>query len=239
LLVALTVGVVVFAARRLPLGESLLALVNWIRAAGAWGLVAYVGLYGALGAVAVPLAVVSGIAGYVYGPVKGLAIAMPGMLLGATAGLAVGRTIARPWVNARFGQRRRWARLNAALERHGLKFVTLLRLTPVLPQNLLHHVLGATRVRTRDFVLGTAVGMAPMTVVHVYVGSVLTSATEILAGGQGAAALRSRWITLGVGTALTIVAIVLLGRMAKRVLARELGPEVDETAPVPPADPAT
>jgi uncharacterized membrane protein YdjX (TVP38/TMEM64 family) len=52
-------------------------------------------------------------------------------------------------------------RISERLSRHGVMTVALLRMVPVAPFSVINVAAGAIRIRLRDFLLGTAVGMAP------------------------------------------------------------------------------
>ena len=76
----------------------------------------------------------------------------------------------------------RFAAIDRAVGREGLKIVLLTRLSPVFPFNLLNYAFGLTTVSLRDYVLGSLVGMLPGTVMYVYLGSLITSLSELAAG---------------------------------------------------------
>jgi uncharacterized membrane protein YdjX (TVP38/TMEM64 family) len=57
------------------------------------------------------------------------------------------------------------------LRHHGLLAVVVLRVVPTLPLSAVNMVLGLSAVSWRDFVLGTALGLLPGTLLLAYVGS--------------------------------------------------------------------
>ncbi len=75
----------------------------------------------------------------------------------------------------------RFAAIDEAVAREGWKIVLLTRLSPAFPFNLLNYAFGLTRVRLRDYVLASWIGMMPGTVMYVYVGSL---AGDLAAIGQ-------------------------------------------------------
>jgi uncharacterized membrane protein YdjX (TVP38/TMEM64 family) len=227
-LLALALALAVLAVARLGVAhrERLPLLAEWVRGAGALGVAAYVAAYG-LGAVLfMPAAVMSATAGYLYGPVKGVLVASPANLFGATLTFLVGRALARRWKTRR-APHPRLAAVDAALGEQGARIIALLRLSPVLPHNVLNYALALSRVRLRDYVIGTLLGMAPLTCAQVYAGSLATSVADLLSGRRVAGPW-SWLLTLG-GLATTAVAVVALTRAARRALARTL-PAVAEPA---------
>jgi phospholipase D1/2 len=52
-------------------------------------------------------------------------------------------------------------RLNRLITKHGVWAIATIRLVPVAPYTVVNVVAGAARVRFRDFVLGTLLGISP------------------------------------------------------------------------------
>ena len=90
--------------------------------------------------------------------------------------------------------------------------VTLLRLSPILPYTPSNAVLGLTPMRLRDLVLGTAIGMAPGTLLYSWAGSLLPSAEAIEHGETLHGSLV--WIFL----VIALCAAGILGAFAARRL---------------------
>lgn len=95
----------------------------------------------------------------VFGPVKGALYALGGVALSAAAGYGIGRFVGRDAVR-RFGGKRLNA-LSQHVGQHGLLAMIVLRLVPVAPFSLVNLVVGASRIRFRDCMMGTVIGMTP------------------------------------------------------------------------------
>ena len=94
-----------------------------------------------------------------FGPWQGFAYAFCGSILGALGSFAIGRLLGRNAVRQVAG-----SRLNALsrrLARRGVWAIIAVRVIPVAPFTVINMVAGATHIRFRDFLLGTAIGMAP------------------------------------------------------------------------------
>ena len=98
----------------------------------------------------------------------------------------------------------------------GLKIVTLLRLSPVFPFNLLNYGLGLTNVRLRDYVIA-CFGMLPGTLLYVYYGK-LAGDVAAVAAGAGPERGVGYWVVLGIGLVATVVVTTLVTRTARRAL---------------------
>jgi len=179
------------ALRFLPIEHWLLDFVAWVRDAGARGIAAFVIAYVVLGLV-IPGSVLTLGAGFAYGVVLGTAVVWVAANLTAVVAFILGRTLARDAIAARVGANPRFAAIDRAIGREGLKIVLLVRLSPIFPFTLLNYALGLTRVAVRDYVIGSLIGMLPGTLMYVYLGSLVTSLTELAAGRPSGGALAAR-----------------------------------------------
>lgn len=98
----------------------------------------------------------------IFGPWPGMAYALAGMVTGATVTYAVGRITGAQVLDRVLKGRLRL--MSTHLHQRGLWAMVLLRALPVAPFILVNLGAGALRVRLRDYVLGTALGLLPGTV---------------------------------------------------------------------------
>jgi len=204
----------------LPVREWLLRFADIMRAAGWRGAAVFFVVY-ALSVVAlVPGLLLTLAAGFAYGPFLGLAIASSASVTGATLAFLLGRTLLRDWVERQVAASPKARALDRALARQSFRLVLLLRLSPILPFNLLNYALSLSRVRVRDYVLASFIGMLPVTFLYVYLGSLATTAATL----TEAATTRSPWKTViyVVGLVATIAAVYAATRAAQKALNEEL-----------------
>jgi uncharacterized membrane protein YdjX (TVP38/TMEM64 family) len=109
----------------------------------------------------VPVMLLVSLTGMAFGPVLGPLYAMTGCLASASTAFAIGRWIGPRQVNGWGGER--MSRLLRMLRRNGTLAVFLIRKIP-LPFFLVNFMLGASAVGYREFLIGTALGMAAMVV---------------------------------------------------------------------------
>jgi phospholipase D1/2 len=94
-----------------------------------------------------------------FGPLAGPIYSLSGCLLSAAVTYGLGRALGRGAIALLAGS---WVnRLSRRLGKHGVITVTGLRLLPVAPYTIVNMVAGASHIRFWDFVLGTALGLAP------------------------------------------------------------------------------
>lgn len=220
ILVGFAAGAVLLAVIFLPVATWLLSFVAWVRELGILGVAVFALAYVLATVLMLPGSVLTLGAGFLYGPLFGTLVVSPVSVAGATLAFVVGRFVARDGISRRLAGRPRFAALDDAIGQGGFKIVFLLRLSPILPFNVLNYSLGLTRVSLPAYVAGSFVGMLPGTFLYVYLGSLVTNASELLQarGGAGGVTDALYWVGLGA----TLLVTVLITRTARRALAREL-----------------
>jgi pyruvate/2-oxoglutarate dehydrogenase complex dihydrolipoamide dehydrogenase (E3) component/uncharacterized membrane protein YdjX (TVP38/TMEM64 family) len=233
---ALGAAVLLAAVRLLPVTAWLLGFVSWVRGAGPVGMAVFVVAYVLACVLFLPGSILTLGAGFAYGVVVGTPLVWVSANLGAAAAFLLGRTVARDAIARRVAANPRFAAIDRAVGREGLKIVLLTRLSPAFPFSLLNYAYGLTTVGFRDYVVGSLVGMVPGTLMYVYLGSLLTSVTEIAAGG-GAGGTAKHVLTL-VGFAATVAVTVVITRIARRALDEAVAaPAAPAAAPATEARP--
>ena len=175
---------------------------GWLADTGPLGWVA-LGVCLALASLApVPRTALSVLAGVLAGFWGGLALALASGVLGAAAGFLLARWLGREAVTRLAGPR--LARADAHLADRGFLAVLTGRLVPVTPFTLVSYAAGLSGIRWRDYLFGSAVGLAPGTVLHVTIG-----ATVGAADGAGALPLLVSVVPLS-------LALLVLGALALR-----------------------
>lgn len=205
----------------LPIGRWAIGLVEWVHRAGAAGVGVFALVYVLAAALLLPGSVLTLGAGFAYGPVWGTLLVSPISVLAATVSFLLARFVARDWVSRKVARDPRFAAIDTAVGESGFKIVALLRLSPVLPFNLMNYALGLTRVRLRDYVLGSWVGMLPGTMMYVYLGSLVTSASQLASGQRPDAGPWGRVLYWG-GLAATLLVTIVITRIARRALSTAL-----------------
>lgn len=216
---AVAVGLVMIeVAALVPLATWADQMAAWIRSAGVVGIAAFAVVYVAAAVFMLPGSVLTVMAGFAFGPVWGTVLVSPVSVLAATLAFTLGRTVARDRVAARAASDPRFRAIDQAIGDQGFRVVALLRLSPVLPFNLLNYALGLTRVSIRDYLLASWVGMLPGTVLYVYLGSVATN----LGSGTGDDGASARAVLYWIGLLATVAVTVLVSRAARRALVETL-----------------
>lgn len=220
----LLIGIValfVAAAYFLPVAAWTTSLAERARQTGGMGVAVFFIAYVAATVALVPGSILTLAAGFAYGPLWGLAIVSPASVAGATAAFLLGRTLLRDWAVRKTRGSPHLRAIERAVEREGFKLVLLLRLSPLIPFNLLNYGLSLSNVRLGTYVVASAVGMLPATALYVYLGSLAPTAAQLSAAGEGGGS--SRMLLYAAGLAATIAAVFIATRAARRALQAELG----------------
>ena len=120
-----------------------------------------------------PRAFITLLAVAAFGPWHGFAYAMCGILLACTLTYAVGMKMNRETV--RRLARGKLTRMSQIMRHRGVIAMTAVRLVPLAPFAVVNVVAGAIHLRFRDFMIGSALGILPGTLVATVFGDQLVS----------------------------------------------------------------
>ena len=127
-------------------------------------------LYVAVTGLSIPgAAIMTLVAGALFGVVIGTVIVSFASTMGATLAFLSARFVLREWVQGKFGERLR--AIDDGLEKDGAFYLFTLRLIPVFPFFVINLLMGLTRIKTRTFFWVSQLGMLPATIVFVNAGT--------------------------------------------------------------------
>jgi uncharacterized membrane protein YdjX (TVP38/TMEM64 family) len=192
----------------LPVEDWIEDFTAWISSLGRWGIFAF-GLIYVIGTVLLaPGSVMSIAAGLAFG-FWGVPLVLFSATTGAALAFLIARHIAHESVSTLLKDKPRFRAVAKAIDEQGWKIVALVRLSPQVPFAMTNYFFGVTNVGFWPFVITTAIGVAPATLVYVYLGAMGRAAS-------GNSALQ--WIFLGIGLLAAVTAGVLITRKAKEKL---------------------
>lgn len=170
-----------------------------ILAFGLWAPVVYIVFYTLRPLVLFPAGLLSITGGLAFGPLFGTVYTVIGATGCAVAEFFFARFFGRGAVASLV--KGNLARIDKGIERHGFMTVLWVRLIPSVAYDMQNYSLGLTKVRFRDYLLATFIGIIPGTFAFVYLGASLTD-------------LRQFWkVLLAI---LFILALVGLQRLLRR-----------------------
>lgn len=194
--------------------------LQWVNGLGALGGVVFIAIYIIATLAFLPAAILTLGAGVIFGVIWGSLYVFIGATLGAVAAFLVGRYLARGWVKQKISSYKKFANIDQAVSKEGLKIVFLIRLSPLFPFNLLNYALGVTSVSLKDYFLAS-VGMIPGTIMYVYLGH-LAGDLALIGNKSQPDNMILHWVIQIIGLIATIAVTVYVTKIAKKALKEEI-----------------
>ena len=196
--------------------EWLATLVRQLADLGGWGPALFIALYVLAAVTLAPAFLLTFSAGAVFGLWRGTLLTYLGAVLGASAVYALAAPLARTRVLRWIDRDPRVAATRQAVVKDSAWIMFLLRLSPLVPYNLLNYALSLSGVSFRDYLLAS-VGMIPAIIMYAYYGKVAGDVTRNLAGVAPARGTEY-YVMMGVGLVATFAATHLISRAAKKAM---------------------
>ncbi len=218
---AISLGVIAVCAglwRFTPLAEWVKPqhLLSWLTTfrSQPWAPFAIVGLFIVGGLIAFPVVALIGVTALVLSPLLAFTVSLIGSLASALATYAIGARFVRGAARNAFGSAVQ--KVRSALSGQGVIAVALIRTVPVAPFTVVNIAAGCIGIPLKDYLLGTALGLAPGLVVITAFGQQLRTTLDHPTVPRIAAllAIITGWIGLSL--------------LLQRVVARKHRPQADE-----------
>jgi pyruvate/2-oxoglutarate dehydrogenase complex dihydrolipoamide dehydrogenase (E3) component/uncharacterized membrane protein YdjX (TVP38/TMEM64 family) len=139
---------------------------------------AFFAVYVAVTALSLPgAAIMTLLAGAVFGLVTGSIIVSFASTIGATLAFLVSRFILRDSIESKFGDK--LTAINKGIDKDGAFYLFTLRLVPAFPFFVINLVMGLTKMKTWTFFWVSQLGMLAGTIVYVFAGQKLGEITSL------------------------------------------------------------
>ncbi|KAB5545413.1 hypothetical protein DKX38_013525 [Salix brachista] len=192
---------------------------------GPWGPLVLAIAYIPLTILAVPASVLTLGGGYLFGLPVGFVADSIGATVGAGAAFLLGRTIGRSFVVSKLKDYPKFSSVAIAIQKSGFKIVLLLRLVPLLPFNMLNYLLSVTPVSIGEYMLASWIGMMPITLALVYIGTTLKDLSDVTHGWSEFST--TRWVLIVLGLVVSVVLMFCVTKVAKSALDKALAENED------------
>ena len=116
----------------------------------------------------IPTGFLSILAGNIFGPQKALLMSMIGCFGSGTVAFFLARFLGRSFVDRLL--KGKAMTLDSNIEKHGFKIMLLMRLAVVFPYDRLSYAAGLSKMKYRDFILGTLIGIFPEMISYSFMG---------------------------------------------------------------------
>ena len=209
-------------------GESLTApsIRDWVNSFGpAFAPLVYIGIYIVGTVLLVPGVLLSFGGAVLFGVYEGTLYTWIGATIGATLSFLLAKFLGRDFVDQLLGGR--FQEFERRLEKHGFTSMLILRLIPLFPFTGINFASGLTRIRFRDYVLATAIGILPGTFVYQFLFAKVNET------------ITNEWqwsdiVELGIAIVLFIAFVWVGGWIARRMQNQESGVRDQESEKINP-----
>lgn len=203
--------------RGLELDAAVLELLQRIESTGSVGAALFMGLVCLSVILLLPSALLTLGAGALYGVVLGSIAVVFAETIGATLAFILGRTTLRKTVSSLLVSRPRIRNTLHVLRAQDWQLVAMLRMIPFFPFKLSNYFMGVTPVTLNTYLKGTIIGLWPITVFNVYLGSL---ANDLLSLEQASAPQNPyQWALSGMGLLFSGIVVILAVRRATSAFA--------------------
>ena len=115
-----------------------------------------------------PSSMLSIAAGTIFGPIYGFLLNMAGFFISATLGFYLSRFLGKNFVDKIL--KGKGVNINSNLEKNGIKILFLIRFTPVIPFDAISYACGLSKMKYKDFIIGSMLGVFFETLCYAYIG---------------------------------------------------------------------
>lgn len=205
-------------------------ILSWFKERNGWGgWGVYVGFYTGVVALFIPGVVFIMGAGFIFGFWRGLLAVWIGGAVGQALAFLLARYLLQDWVESFIRKKwKRWKYINAAIENDGWKLVLIMRLSPIIPYNLLNIAMATTSIHFWSFTMVSAVGIVFECGLFCYIGTIADSITSIVSGDAEKSTKAFQWVLLGLSLAMAVLGAVFVSVMIRRAIKKAESLELEE-----------
>jgi len=148
---------------------------QYLKNFGIWAPLVFV-LFYTVSTIFIPSTPFMAIAGLLFGFKYGLIYTVIGGFLSSIIVFAVARKLGKERVESILENKylRQLDEYNKRLKVGAIRDLIILRITPIMPFNILNILMGVSRIKTDDYILGTLFGLIPSNILTVYFGTLIT-----------------------------------------------------------------
>ena len=176
------------------------SLREWITSFGWIAPILYVVLYTVRPLILFPASILSLAGGLAFGAIWGTALTVVGATAGAIVAFFAARYMGKSLVQKEWTGKMK--KVQQQMESKGLIYVLFLRMIPLFPFDLISYLAGISKVKFRDFLIGTFFGIIPGTFAYTFLGASFAD---------------GRWQDIVIAAAVFVVALIIPLVLKKRL----------------------
>jgi len=210
------VALVVALLNHFDLESYLHTMLAEVQNAGTVGVIVFAAMVAGAVVLLLPSVVFTLGAGFLFGVAYGSLLIVGAETIGSIIAFLVARYALGNSATAYLHKRAKLMHVSKALMSHGWQIIAVFRMIPFFPFKLSNYVFGLVPVSLRDYIVGTFIGLWPITVFNVYLGSLAADLVSL----DSAVSPRTptQWVIYGAGFAVAIAALLYLTKLAQRLL---------------------
>lgn len=205
------------------LRPHILSFLVWMEKQGIWAPVLFIIIDAVIVVLLLPGLVLTLGAGFMFGVIKGGIYVITGTTIGSLLAFLVARRLKGTKYSQYFLQNQRLQLLGSVFKRRGWGTVLVTRLVPFFPFKLSNYFFGLSGYSLIDFLIGTFLGIMPITFCNTYLGSLAADLTMI--GSERVTRSPVEWLFYGLGFVTLLGIFIIATRIAQQKLKQNLREE--------------
>jgi len=134
------------------------------------GFLLFVFLYWFCGTFLLPVTPFTILIGTIFQPLHAIGAIIISSVLGAISAFCISRKFGQQYLHKRFSKNKYFNQVNVYFEQQGYLPLFLIRSLPIFPYSLVSHACGLSKIHFGGFVVASAIGMIPSTLLFLYLG---------------------------------------------------------------------
>lgn len=223
----LFIVIIGFATFKLPVNEWSRDFLQLIPRLGFWGPLVFIVSYALFTVLFLPILPLTLASGVLFGVWFGTIYSWIGAVFGGCVAFILGKQVFAKCALEMAESFPHFAAIDRAISGNSWKIVLFLRLSPLIPFNVMSYILSLTQIGFLSYTGATAAGVLIPTSACVWVGAAATSIADILANPTRG----SVGLLIG-GTVLSIISLAIITQSSTRAIQYELRKIRDSELPI-------
>merc|ERR1711988_1218546 len=153
--------------------------------------------------------------GFAYGLGPGLIVAEGCYVITTLPPFLAANYCCQQYVERQVKSKKIYEAILKAISQEPVKTIVSARMSPVIPGSINNLIFGIADVSTKDYLMGSAVGIAPQLAFYVYIGILLNDVKDLM---QGDVKGPGYWVLLVVGLIMTLGILWYMSKQATSIL---------------------
>lgn len=118
--------------------------------------------------IVIPAMLMTVVGGSLFGPLQGLLLSLIGFFLSGTIAFFLARLLGESFVNKML--KGKTMGIDRIMKKNGIPIIALIRFVPVFHYDIVSYTLGLTKIKYKDYIIGSILGVSIETAAYAYLG---------------------------------------------------------------------